>query len=128
MSGYKYLCNNATKEFPIYSRGWKDVGYVRTHHVLNMRIRWTKTAYDEKVDGTNYFDVPEKNLLEFPGFIYHCHFLNHEDNLMMRPIMIQPSEHYKKNNLPLWNETYKKVNEQLGCSSAHDGGDDLRRN
>ena len=110
MSGYKYLCSNLTKEFPIYSKGWKEVGYIKTYHVLDIRIRWTKTAYDEKIDGTNYFDVPEEQLLEFPGFIYHCHFLHHEDNVMMRPIMMEPSENYKSKNLSLWKDTYKKIN------------------
>ena len=110
MSGYKYLCSNVTKEFPIYSRGWKEVGYIRTYHVLNIRIRWTKTAYDKEIDGRDYFDVPEEQLLEFPGFIYHCHFLHHEDNVMMRPIMMEPSENYKSKNLSLWKDTYKKIN------------------
>jgi FtsP/CotA-like multicopper oxidase with cupredoxin domain len=41
-----------------------------------------------------YFNIPEDELIEFPGFIYHCHFLNHEDNSLMRSIMMQPSERF----------------------------------
>jgi hypothetical protein len=32
--------------------------------------------------------------MEFPGFVYHCHILKHEDNEMMRPFMLQPSDVY----------------------------------
>ena len=124
----KYLCLNMTKQFPIFSRGWKDTGYVHSSRVLVLRIRWTKTDYNKERDGTNYFDVPEKHLIEFPGFVYHCHFMNHEDKVMMRPFMMQPSEAYKKKGLPVWKDTYKKINEQMGCGVGHNKEDDLTRN
>ena len=69
-------------------RGWKEVGLVKPGHVLVFRMRWTKVDYDEKVDGKNYFHAPEHHLLEYPGYVYHCHFLHHEDNMLMRPIML----------------------------------------
>lgn len=84
---------------------------MHSSRVLVLRIRWTKTDYNKERDGTNYFDVPEKHLIEFPGFVYHCHFMNHEDKVMMRPFMMQPSEAYKKKGLPVWKDTYKKINE-----------------
>ena len=42
--------------------------------------------------------------------------------------MMHPSEDYKKKGKPLWNETYKKINEELGCGTSHNTGEDLRRN
>jgi hypothetical protein len=35
--------------------------------------------------------------MEFPGFVYHCHILPHEDNEMMRPYMLLPSDKYRSN-------------------------------
>jgi uncharacterized membrane protein YcgQ (UPF0703/DUF1980 family) len=63
---------------------------------IQIRIRWTSTDYNSSKVVYPYFSRPEDELIEFPGFIYHCHFLNHEDNDMMRPIMMQASEEYKK--------------------------------
>jgi hypothetical protein len=57
-------------------------------------------------------------MIEFPGFVYHCHILPHEDNEMMRPIMLTPSDKYMNhpsnsiaapiNTLPL--QQYKNLN------------------
>ena len=54
--------------------------------------------------------------------------MNHEDRVMMRPFMMQPSEAYKKKGLPAWKDTYKKINEEMGCGTDHSKGDDLTRN
>lgn len=69
-------------------RGWKEVSFVPAHHARAVRIRWKRTDYDEELHGTKYFHVPEKHLIEFPGFVYHCHYLPHEDNEMMRPFIM----------------------------------------
>ena len=61
---------------------------------LVARIRWTKTDFQNDTNEA-YFHKDEKNLIEFPGFVYHCHFLPHEDHEMMRPIMMEPSDRYK---------------------------------
>lgn len=71
--------------------------------------------------------------MEFPGFVYHCHILPHEDNEMMRPVMLQASDTYQKyiasalqtsrtdyNKSKLaytWNDKYQKINQKLGCKS-----------
>ena len=88
-SNYKYICN--VEEIPPSKQGWKEVGLVKEGHALTIRIRWTKTDYDEERDGSEYFNIDEADLVEFPGYVYHCHFLNHEDHEMMRPIMVQHS-------------------------------------
>ena len=64
--------------------------------------------------------------MEFPGFVYHCHILPHEDNEMMRPYMLQPSDVYvnkakymknqKNSKFALsWSEKFLQINEKLGC-------------
>lgn len=63
---------------------------------MKVRIRWASTDYNEDVNPYPYFKVPEDQLIEFPGFVYHCHFLQHEDNELMRPIMMQPSKFFPK--------------------------------
>ncbi len=74
---------------PYYAR-WKDTAFVEPFKALRYRIRWTKSEFTEKdaKDGT-YFNVPNDQLREFPGYVYHCHILRHEDDEMMRPIMMQ---------------------------------------
>lgn len=46
------------------------------------------TGYDESKQKYPFFNIPEDQLIEFPGFVYHCHILPHEDNEMMRPFML----------------------------------------
>jgi FtsP/CotA-like multicopper oxidase with cupredoxin domain len=68
---------------------WKDTAFVETLKVFHYRIRWAKSDYNQTRDKSNYFNVPSDQLREYPGFVYHCHILFHEDNEMMRPIMLQ---------------------------------------
>jgi spore coat protein A, manganese oxidase len=83
---------------PHYKR-WKDTGSVDAKTVSVFRIRWAKSAYDKnKVGGDTYFHVPLDQLREYPGFVYHCHILGHEDSEMMRPIMLQLPSDTKLNN------------------------------
>lgn len=40
---------------------------------------------------------PGENLFPFdpsacPGYVWHCHIIDHEDNDMMRPYQIKPEE------------------------------------
>jgi hypothetical protein len=65
-------------------------------------------------------------MIEFPGSTYHCHILPHEENMMMRPMMLQPSDAYvallanepRNNtlcNTPIWNQNRQCINSALGC-------------
>ena len=76
--------------------------------MLQIRIRWARTDYEE---GSNeaFFTEKERNLIEFPGYVYHCHFLPHEDNEMMRPFMVRPSGREETAN---WDEAFLKINEK----------------
>ena len=86
-----YVVPNLDLNYKPYYRRWKDTAYVDGFKMLHYRMRWTKSNYTEKEDkprGT-YFHVPAGQLIEYPGYVYHCHILSHEDNEMMRPIMLQ---------------------------------------
>lgn len=55
-------------------RGWNDTIKMNPGEVTRVRIRFTAQ------DGSQFpFDPTQE-----PGYIWHCHILDHEDNEMMR--------------------------------------------
>jgi spore coat protein A, manganese oxidase len=67
--------------------GWKDVFLSPPFQVTRIRIRLAP----QEVKEANLF--PGKNTFPFdptkgPGYVWHCHILDHEDNDMMRPMAI----------------------------------------
>ena len=116
---YKYVCIDLTDDIPEQRHGYKEVTYVGGYHAVMVRIRWAKShmsnrefrAAHEK--GDPFFTVPEAELLEYPGYVYHCHILIHEDNEMMRPIMMQPHVYAdgSRQNQP-WSSTLEELNQQ----------------
>lgn len=126
-----YIAPNKDLDFKPYYRKWKDTAYVEGFKMLQIRIRWTKSGYNQAEDkprGT-YFHIPVDQLREYPGYVYHCHILTHEDNEMMRPIMLQlPSDYildpkvpcnYDEKGSPLlkWSDKYQCVNKRCGNKS-----------
>jgi len=70
-------------------RGWKDViksnyGQVTTYMVrfapTDLPLWWPKSLLRYGFD-------PSKG----PGYVWHCHIVEHEDNDMMRPLNVQPN-------------------------------------
>lgn len=96
-SVYKYACMNTTGNINGWYKRWKETALVRQYTVMVLRVRWASTNYDENVAPYPYFSRSEDEMMEFPGFVYHCHILPHEDNEMMRPIMLKPSDKYLQN-------------------------------
>ena len=68
-------------------QGWKDTIIAYSGEAMTIRIRFTQQ------DGSIFpFDAAAG-----PGYVWHCHILEHEDNQMMRPLMLskaatQPSK------------------------------------
>jgi len=77
-STYKYLCQQ-TPIVEWYTK-WKEVAFVYPGQVQRLRIRWASNDYNPTVKAYPYFSIPEDHLIEFPGYVYHCHFLTHEDD------------------------------------------------
>jgi FtsP/CotA-like multicopper oxidase with cupredoxin domain len=66
-------------EAPPNEQGWKDTIQAHPSQVTIIRVRFAP------IDGsTDYpFDATEG-----PGYVWHCHILDHEDNEMMRPFKV----------------------------------------
>jgi spore coat protein A, manganese oxidase len=67
--------------------GWKDTIKTFPCAVTRLAVRWAPQdiAAGTTRPGTDYFPFDPTN---GPGYIWHCHILDHEDNEMMRPILI----------------------------------------
>ena len=69
-------------------QGWKDTIIAYSGQVTTIRLRFTG------LDGSNFpFDATVG-----PGYVWHCHILDHEDNEMMRPMNIIGTTY----QLPIW--------------------------
>ena len=75
---------------PANERGWKDTVQTPPGYVTVIRIRWA--PQDTPTTGP-YAAKPGVNLYTFnptigPGYVWHCHIIDHEDNEMMRPYKV----------------------------------------
>ncbi|CAI5537607.1 unnamed protein product [Closterium sp. Naga37s-1] len=61
-----------------YERGWKDTTVLQRDEVLTLWTGWFSQ------DGSPFPFNPTRG----PGYVWHCHILEHEDNDMMRPLII----------------------------------------
>jgi FtsP/CotA-like multicopper oxidase with cupredoxin domain len=78
-----YLQGPAMPPYP-NEAGWKDTIKVLPDEVTRIIARWAPT------DASLSAARPGVNLFPFdpsagPGYVWHCHILDHEDNEMMRP-------------------------------------------
>jgi FtsP/CotA-like multicopper oxidase with cupredoxin domain len=69
-------------------QGWKDTIKMFPCAVTRLAVRWAPqdVAAGTTHAGTDYF--PFDPTTGGPGYVWHCHILDHEDNEMMRPILI----------------------------------------
>ncbi|HEY4394577.1 MAG TPA: multicopper oxidase domain-containing protein [Polyangia bacterium] len=67
--------------------GWKDTIKMFPGEVTRIAVRWAPQdlAANATHAGTDYFPFDPTN---GPGYIEHCHILDHEDNEFMRPMII----------------------------------------
>jgi len=80
--------------------GWKDTVVMHPGEVTRIVARWApqNVPVGGVAAGTNLYPfdprAPMGTLDAFglpggPGYVWHCHILDHEDNEMMRPYMVQ---------------------------------------
>ncbi len=74
-----YLVGKPTPPYP-EEAGWKDTFKMFPGQVTRVIIRF---ARQDGGGGFGYDATAE------PGYVWHCHILEHEDNEMMRPYMLQ---------------------------------------
>lgn len=72
--------------------GWKDTIITPPGYVTVIRIRYAPqsapiTGPDAPTAGDNLFPFDPT---DGPGYVWHCHILDHEDNEMMRPYKVTP--------------------------------------
>jgi spore coat protein A, manganese oxidase len=67
--------------------GWKDTIKAYPGTVTRIVARWTpqETAVGASHPGHNLFPFDPTS---GPGYVWHCHILDHEDNEMMRPLQM----------------------------------------
>ena len=75
-----YLLGTPTDPTPS-EQAWKDTIIVNSGEAVVIRLRWT-----EQNGNPFSFDATAG-----PGYVWHCHILEHEDNEMMRPYMVVSS-------------------------------------
>ncbi len=76
-----YLMGNKTGPDP-NEMGWKDTIKMYPGQVSHIRIRFAP------IDGTVEYPFPAS---VGPGYVWHCHIIDHEDNEMMRPYAVTSS-------------------------------------
>lgn len=74
---------------PKNERGWKDTLRMNPGEVTRIIVRYTPTDTPAAaaLPGANFFKF---NPTFGPGYVWHCHILDHEDNDMMRPMSVIP--------------------------------------
>ena len=82
----KHLVKGVSKAPAPAEAGWKDTAVVPANTVTRIRIRWApQDAPASTLPGDNEFEfIPFGG----PGYVWHCHMLEHEDNEMMRPLQL----------------------------------------
>ncbi len=68
-------------------QGWKDTVRMNPTEVTRIRLRFTPQSVKsgESKPGLNQFSFDPTF---GPGYVWHCHILDHEDNEMMRPMKV----------------------------------------
>uniref|UniRef100_A0A7N0UBK7 Uncharacterized protein n=1 Tax=Kalanchoe fedtschenkoi TaxID=63787 RepID=A0A7N0UBK7_KALFE len=64
---------------PGHETGWKNVFKMQPGFATRILVRF---GYIHGKNETYSFDASKG-----PGYVYHCHILDHEDNVMMRPLV-----------------------------------------
>lgn len=81
-----YLSGSARSPEP-WESGWKDTAVVMPGEVMRIVLRWapSKTKMSKYKPGKNQYSFDPT---EGPGYVWHCHIIDHEDNEMMRPYKV----------------------------------------
>jgi FtsP/CotA-like multicopper oxidase with cupredoxin domain len=67
--------------------GWKDTVRMNPGEVTRILVRIAPTTAPPTTPGTNLFPFDPTDA---PGYVWHCHIIEHEDNDMMRPYFVTP--------------------------------------
>ncbi len=79
-----YLLDGPIKP-PAHENGWKDTIQAYPGQVTTIRARFAPQDVKVSIPGINQFPF---NPGTEPGYVWHCHLIDHEDNEMMRPYKV----------------------------------------
>lgn len=71
---------------PAHENGWKDTIQAYPGQVTTIRVRFAPQDILVSVPRINQYPF---NPAAEPGYVWHCHILDHEDNEMMRPYKVR---------------------------------------
>lgn len=66
--------------------GWKDTIQVNPGEITIIRVRFAPLDVDTYIPFINQYPFDPTT---GPGYVWHCHILDHEDNEMMRPFIVK---------------------------------------
>ncbi len=69
--------------------GWKDTVIAYPGQVTRIAVRWAPTSLPTTTTAADLFFPFDPNDGFQHGYVWHCHIIDHEDNEMMRPDVIQ---------------------------------------
>jgi FtsP/CotA-like multicopper oxidase with cupredoxin domain len=69
--------------------GWKDTFKMLPGQVTRIIVRWAPQVVTADAAGAGRNRYPF-DPTSGPGYVWHCHMVDHEDNEMMRPYKVQP--------------------------------------
>lgn len=70
-------------------RGWKDTYIAYPGEITTFIIRFAPTDIPVTAPASSLLFAFDPSV--GPGYVWHCHIIDHEDNEMMRPFSVQPS-------------------------------------
>ena len=70
---------------PAHEDGWKDTIQVYPGQVTTIWARFAPQDAQRPMPGINPYPF---NPADKPGYVWHCHLIDHEDNEMMRPLQV----------------------------------------
>ena len=83
-----YLIGRATPP-AVEESGWKDTAKAHPGQVMRILVRFTPTSVPVKAKksyaGQNFYPFDPT---DGPGYVWHCHIIDHEDQDMMRPYKV----------------------------------------
>ncbi|KAG0463052.1 hypothetical protein HPP92_021528 [Vanilla planifolia] len=74
-----HAAHGRVEPVPGHESGWKNVFKMQPGFVTRIFVRFAMLRTEEPYP----FDATAE-----PGYVYHCHILDHEDNAMMRPLKL----------------------------------------
>jgi spore coat protein A len=84
----KYL-QGPVKPAALNERGWKDTFIMYPGEVTTVVVRFAPTDMPLTTPVSEQLFAFDPS--EGPGYVWHCHIIDHEDNEMMRPYTVNPN-------------------------------------